>query len=230
MAAQLNIVLVEDHDSLREITVDVLRQHGHQVTGLACAEEVDETAGSRPADLYIIDLNLPGEDGIHLAQRIRKVNTHVGIIMVTARSQLQDKLNGYASGADIYLPKPVAAVELLAAIQALERRLKTETAVPDNSLMLDLHRLLLTGPTAEAELTNSEATLLGALAQAPGHRLDNWQLAEILNQDMESFSKSSLEVRIVRLRKKIIQVGGSKGAIKSIRLQGYQLCLPLRIS
>jgi DNA-binding response OmpR family regulator len=229
MAALLNIVVVEDHDSLRQVMVDVLRQFGHRVTGLSCAEEIDDTAVGPQPDLYIIDLNLPGEDGISLTQRIRRVNGTVGIIMVTARTQLQEKLSGYASGADIYLSKPVAPDELIAAISALTRRLIPEGNIRGNDLSLDMRRLLLTGPGGDVPVTDSEAAILSALSQSPGQRMEIWQIVEMIGINMELFSKSNLEVRIVRLRKKITQVGGDEGAIKAIRLQGYQLCVPLHL-
>jgi DNA-binding response OmpR family regulator len=226
----LDIVVVEDHDSLRQMTVQVLREHGHSVIGLACAEELDNTPAALLTDLYIIDLGLPGEDGVSLAQRIRQANAHVGIIMVTARNELMDKVTGYENGADIYLPKPVSLDELLAAINSLARRIKAESNGKQNTLLLELHHFQLVGPTGKTTITASDTILLSALAQAPGQRLETWQLAEMLSKDVEAFNKASLEVKIVRLRKKITQVGGSEEAIKSIRLYGYQLCVPLKLS
>ncbi|MGA1728205.1 MAG: response regulator transcription factor, partial [Burkholderiaceae bacterium] len=102
----LNIVLVEDHDLLRTVTESVLKEAGHNILALGCAEEVDEALSGMNPDLYILDLNLPGEDGISLARRIRRSHPRVGIIMTTVRSEVTDRLDGYESGADIYLPKP----------------------------------------------------------------------------------------------------------------------------
>lgn len=223
----INIVVVEDHDSLRAVTVDLLRQHGHQVIGLACAEDIDDMPGGALADLFVIDLNLPGEDGISLARRIRKVQPDVGIIMVTARNRTQDKTLGYESGADMYLPKPVAPDELLAAVNALMRRLKPAVAESKNTLSLNVRRLCLQGPAGEANVTQFEADILNTLARAPGQRLENWQIAAVMGIETDTFSKSNLEVKIFRLRKKILQVGGDENAIKTIRMQGYQLCASL---
>jgi len=107
MVAKLNIVVVEDNNDLRELTCQVLTQEGHRVTGLACAEELEDLAGGEPADMFLLDLNLPGEDGISLSQRIRKAQPLVGIFIISARSDLDDKLIGYESGADLYITKPV---------------------------------------------------------------------------------------------------------------------------
>ncbi len=227
MAPSLNIVVIEDHDSLREVTVALLNEHGHQAVGLASAEAVDDEAGGRVADLYIIDLNLPGEDGLSLAMRIRGAHPTVGIIMVTARVLTLDKVQGYASGADIYLPKPVGPDELLAAIGALARRVKPPAPASTVLMALDQQRLVLRGPLLALHLVCAEATLLRALAIAPGQRLAYWQINEALGQVPDELNKASLEVRMVRLRKKLTQASGDGAALKSIRGHGYQLCVPL---
>jgi len=227
MAADLNIIVVEDHDSLRIVTVDFLRQQGHRVAGLACAEDIDDEAGGALADIFVIDLNLPGEDGISLARRIRKVQPGVGIIMVTARNRSQDKIIGYDSGADIYLSKPAAPDELLAAVNAMARRLKPAITASKNTLALNLQKLTLQGPAGEVGVTQFEAVILNALARAPDQRLEHWQIAAVLGKAPETLSESNLNVKIFRLRKKIARVGGDETAIKAIRKQGYQLCASL---
>lgn len=126
MAAGLNIIVVEDHDDLREVTVEALCALGHRVRGLACAEDLDAALRAAPADLLVLDLNLPGEDGISLARRVRGVRPELGIIMVTVRGEIRDKIEGYGSGADLYLAKPTSNEELEAAIAALARRLRTQ--------------------------------------------------------------------------------------------------------
>ena len=83
----LKIVVVEDHDALRIVTVDMLQQNDYEAVGISCAEDLDEMC-SELADIFIIDLNLPDEDGISLTKRIKKVSPHVGIIMATARDKL----------------------------------------------------------------------------------------------------------------------------------------------
>ena len=224
MAASLSIVVVEDHDSLRAVMVDVLHQQGHRVVGLPCAEDLDDAGSGAMADIFVVDLNLPGEDGLSLTRRIRSVHPEVGIIVVTARNQSQEKALGYESGADIYLSKPVAPAELLAAVKALGRRLKPDPTPTENALVLDLKKLHLRGPTGEVGLTHAETTVLTALARAPGQRLEYWQVAEAFGQSPESLNKSSLDVKIFRLRRKLVQAGVSEAAIKAIRLSGYQFC------
>jgi DNA-binding response OmpR family regulator len=228
MATSLNIIIMEDHDSLRIVTATMLRQHGHTVTELACAEDLDDEAGGQFADIFILDLNLPDEDGISLARRIRKVNPTVGIIMVTARDQLDDRIIGYQNGADIYLIKPVNPTELLATISSLSRRLQTGTIT--NQLVLDLKHLSLQGETNKITVNSSEIIILQALARAKNQQLEYWQLIDAIGESTnQSFKKSNLEVKIHRLRYKIMQICSDNEVIKSIREYGYKLCVDLVI-
>jgi DNA-binding response OmpR family regulator len=171
----------------------------------------------------VIDLNLPGEDGISLARRMRAAQPSIGIIMLTARSESADKLAGYQSGADIYLTKPTSVEELDAAIWALARRIKPPL-IETNCLMLDVARLLLAGAEGDVTLSRHEADLLVAFVRAPNHQMENWQLIELLGKGQAGYSKAALEVQIVRLRKKLIQAGAAPHPVKVIREYGYQLC------
>lgn len=226
----LNILVIEDNDELREATVDALRLEGYRVQGLDCAEALPEHTARQRIDLMVVDLNLPGEDGLALTQRVRAVQPDIGIIMVTARSLAADKQRGYASGADIYMAKPVSLEELTAGIQALSRRLKSNT-VPPASLTLDLVRHTLSGPNQlELPLTHQEAALLTAFGRAAEGRLESWQLIEVLGKENAEDPKLALEITITRLRKKLLQAGCSELAIKSIRNWGYQLLGQLRLT
>jgi DNA-binding response OmpR family regulator len=222
--------VVEDHDALRAVTEALLTEHGHQVMGVASAEALDDEAGGRVADIYLLDLNLPSEDGISLALRLRRVHPSVGIIMVTARNQVQDSVTGFDSGADIYLTKPLEPAELLAAVNALARRVKPGLVIAlDLPLTLDMQRLVLSGANESVSVTDTEASVLSALVRAPGQRLGFWQLHEVLGQIPSDANKASLEVRMMRLRKKLNQASGEDGALKAIRGHGYQLCTVLQL-
>lgn len=118
---------------------------GHHAVGVDCAEALDDEIGAFPVDLLVIDLNLPGEDGISLARRLRAAQPGIGIIMVTSRNQISEKLSGYESGADLYLTKPTSVEELGAAVQALARRMKRhQQSQPD--FLLNFGALFLQGP------------------------------------------------------------------------------------
>ena len=232
MDTGLNIVLVEDHGGLRKVTAALLRQEGHRVTALGCAEDLEDLAGATAADLFIIDLNLPGEDGLSLAQRLRAVHPRLGIILLTGRDQPEDMTAGFRMGADLYLVKPVEPHTLLAALESLLRRIKPETSPCENitgAMSMNAQEMHLNGPDGAIRLTPVEVKLLTGLARAPGHRLPVFQIAELMGQDEEGFSKGSMEVRMARLRKKLIDAGGPADCLKALRNEGYQLCTSIQI-
>lgn len=231
-AACLSVVVVEDRDDLRDMVVEVIENHGHHVTGLRCAEDMDDAVGTLPIDLLIVDLNLPGEDGSSLAHRFRISQPLAGIIIYSENHSVADKVKSYDSGADIFLQKPVSSEELMAAINSIARRLLNQGPIADpakpKKFFIELEKLLLSGPLGQVSLTDTEGLLLSALARAPSQRLDIAQLLALLKLDISSYSKSAFEVRMVRLRKKLMSVGANKLCIRSIRLQGYQLGTVLR--
>ena len=229
MPNALNILVVEDHDALRDVTVEALSQRGHNVRGVESAEALPDEPGLFPIDLLVIDLNLPGEDGISLAARIRAAQPDIGIIMVTARNQVRDRLSGYDSGADIYLTKPTSADELCAAVRALTRRIRPEESGPP-AFTLSLATMTLQGPLDRIQLSGHEATTLAAFVRAKEQLLETWQIIALSDKDVTNASKKALEVQIVRLRKKLQQTGAQEPTIKSIRGQGYKLCLRLALS
>ncbi len=228
MNIPLNILVVEDHDDLREATVATLAAMGHAVRGVDCAEALDEALASFRPDLLLLDLNLPGEDGLSIARRLRAAEPDIGIIMVTARNQVHDVTRGYGSGADIYVTKPTSPEELSAAIHALARRLRppARTGTP---LVLNIHALQLQGPQASIDIAGHEYQLLAALARARDHRMETWQLLELLGKPIEELEKRTLAVQIVRLRKKLLDAGAREPTIKALRGSGYQLCIALEL-
>ena len=225
----MNIVVVEDHADLREATVAALCSMGHDARGIDCAEALDDELGAFRADLLVLDLNLPGEDGLSLARRIRAAEPGIGIIMVTGRTQVNDRMRGYGSGADIYLPKPASVEELGAAIQALARRIRPAASAGD-AISLNPTKLQLQGPKQQVNVSDHESTLLLALSKAKDHRLENWQLMELSGSAVEDQNKAVLEVQIGRLRKKLELAGAPAPTIKAIRGTGYQLCVAVQIT
>lgn len=232
MASKLNITVVEDHDALRAVTLEALRQYGHNVQGIACAEALDDEAASFPADVFIIDINLPGEDGLSLSRRIRKGNPRAGIIMASGRTMVDDRIAGYDSGADVYLPKPVAMEELLAAVSSVQRRLELPQAAGEerDDFAVDSRAMLLNGPKGSVVISRSELQMLSAFSTSVGRQLEYWQLMEVLGHTPDEFRKATLEVKVVRLRKKLIEAGAGPRCLRSVRLVGYQLCVPLQIN
>jgi len=115
-----NVLLVEDNLALNAVLTEIISGEGHNIFSYMSAEEVPETL---EYEIAILDLNLPGEDGLSLARRIRSTKAEIGIILMTVRSELSDRLKGYNVGADVYLAKPVDPNELLAVLNSLGNRL-----------------------------------------------------------------------------------------------------------
>lgn len=219
----LHIIVVEDNDSLREATVDFLRSQGHVVTGVVCAEDVDDTPTDSLPDLYLIDINLPGENGFLLAERIRRSQPLAGIVLMTARGELGDRLEGYSAGADNYLVKPVDKAELLACISSLARRIKVSAPAPREGLVLDMQSLRLSGPLGQATLTPGEGLLLAAFSRAAGQQLERWQAMQLLDPQDRGLVPANLEMRISALRRKLANCGAPESAIRTLRGFGYAL-------
>ena len=223
LTPSLHILVVEDNDSLREATVDFLQGQGHQVTGVVCAEDVDDTPTSSLPQLYVIDVNLPGESGFSLARRIRQSQALAGIVLMTARSQLDDRLSGYAAGADNYLIKPVEQSELIACINNLAHRLSSSGPLPKSGLSLSMGQLCLTGPQGSSALTWGECQLLAGLSRAASHKLERWQAMELVDNKGKGLVVANLEMRISALRKKLSACGAPSDAIQTLRRYGYLL-------
>lgn len=224
----MNIAVIEDNDDLRSAIVGVLSGEGHSVVGLDCAEALTEQHQVLSIDLMVVDLNLPGEDGMSLARRIRRVQPEIGIVMVTARDRITDRTAGYENGADIYLTKPVSFEELRAAIQSLSRRLKP-APLPETDLSLEARTLTLRGALGSVSVSSQEAALLAAFARAPDGRLEVWQILEIFPRLEQSDGRGAIRVMIFRLTKKLKEVTGHPRPIRAIRNWGYQLFEPIRL-
>lgn len=232
MVTHLNVVVVEDNDDLRDAIVEVMQSMGHRVLGVSCSEALNDENAQVMIDLLVVDLNLPGEDGLSLARRLRHAQPGLCVLMMTARGSVRDKVEGYDAGADIYLTKPVSIEELTAAVKSLERRLRAPLQQSDDAmaLLVSVAGLNAKGPHGSIELSAVEAALLSALARAPGHRLAYWQLLEIMTPRDASISQANLAVRLTRLRKKLAAIGFERTTLQVVRQEGcYQLCVPVRI-
>jgi DNA-binding response OmpR family regulator len=233
-AEKLTVALVEDDRLLRGEIESHLTAHGFVVFAANSASALDDILARQAIDLYILDLNLPGESGLSLCKRLRESLPNAGIVIMTARVALHDRLAGYShGGADFYLTKPVSPDELVLVLQNLGRRVKK--LVSDNSWSLSLRDRLLTGPQEgqKLRLTNREKVLLVSLSHAKGHILESGALCDLFSRvdDEEGMTKHALEELIARLRKKFksVQEGDAEPAIKSVWGVGYQLCVPISL-
>lgn len=229
MSDPIRIAYVEDHKALREVLVDYLTSLGYQTQGFSCAEELDEHFRRQSADLLILDINLPGESGISIAQRYRAAYPDINIIMLTVRGSPTERVAGYDSGADVYIGKPVASEELGAAVGSIERRIRHRQSASTRPI-LDTQRLVLGWSGTEVNLSGIEAALLKALIEASDNKLDYWRMIEVLGMEVTDKSKGTLGVYVHRLNRKLVSVGLKDPVIRSIWKEGYQLTHKIHIA
>ena len=228
MTFALKILIVEDNDDLREGWMSFFQRQGHFVRGAGLAAEILDESGDFTPDVYVIDLNLPDADGLTLVKKLRQFHPSVGIIITTARSMIGEKVIGYESGADIYFTKPVDPAELLAGIAAIAKK-QWSPNVGAEALHLRPDRHVLEGVNGIVDLSPNETILLAGLVRAAGQPLAPWQLAELLGFSEELPTAAALEMRIARLRKKLITAGAASPGIRAAYNRGYMLCCNILI-
>ncbi|MEF8699738.1 MAG: response regulator transcription factor [Candidatus Accumulibacter sp. UW25] len=226
------IVIVEDHDLLREELIYHLALNGLVATGVNCGFALDDIlAGQAKApDMIVLDINLPGENGLHIAQRLRNALPHLGIIILTARTKIADIIKGYDHGADIYLPKPISGEDLVSALNTLWKRLTRPLPLV---FRLDTQTRLVSAPDGRrVALSSNESLILAQLAQASDNTLESYQLLMLLTDEDTELEKSYLEVLVSRLRKKLGEIITDHAVppIKAVRGKGYQLTLHVEIT
>lgn len=228
------IVVVEDSEPLNDLLCNALRDAGHTVFGFLDAESLSEHSTLKDTDLIVLDVQLPGENGLQLAQRFRQMMPNLGILMLTTGSSNNQRIRGYEAGADYYLPKPVSPQELCEAVQSLLNRVQTRSAAlatRENSdrYILTPSTLVLKFGSKFVKLSDTDCQVLVALATAPDRQLEHWQLVDLLSAGTDIVTRGSLDVRMYRLRTKLAEVMLAKQAIVSVRGVGYRLGFELEI-
>ena len=231
--SRMHIVVVDDERDLRETVAEYLSLHGYRVTPAANGVELRAILEGGRVDLVVLDIAMPGEDGLSLARFLRVQHT-AGIIMLTASGETVDRIVGLEMGADDYLAKPVDLRELLARIKAVLRRAMREARGPRDgeaatnrviafgpcSLDLDAHKLF-DAEGGEIAITAMEFDLLKAFAEHPNRVLSRDLLLDMAhNRDWEPFDRS-IDIRIARLRRKIEPDPAKPATIRTVRGAGY---------
>ena len=226
-AARTNrVLLVEDNARLAASIRDYLEQHGFEVTiegdGLAVAGCFERL---RP-DLVILDLMLPGKDGLALCREIRRGH-QVPILILTARGENIDQVLGLEMGADDYVVKPVEPRVLLARIEAILRRAASpasrasEPTVRAGRLTIDATRRSAAIDTRPVELTTGDFDILWLLASRQGSVVTRDEILRVVRGIAYDGLDRSIDARICRLRRKLQDAGGAESMIKTVRLRGY---------
>jgi DNA-binding response OmpR family regulator len=228
-----HIIVVEDETTQRRLLVDYLTRQNFRVSGVEGGTALRKLVERELPAVVLIDIGLPGEDGFALTRWLREKNLRIGIIMVTAASDLVDRVVGLETGADDYIAKPYEPRELLARVKSLLRRTTgaVGTAVPRVRMgrrVLDLERRVLVDPNSGSEetLTASEFDLLKIFAQNPNRPLQrDWLLEVTAHREAEAFDRA-IDLRITRLRRKIEPDPTHPDAIRTVRGLGYMFVPP----
>ena len=227
-----HVTIVEDDPDVRALLAHSLGMNGYKVTALETGTEIESILTADPADLVILDVGLPGMDGLTITQKIRR-HSDVAIIIVSGRGDLTDRVVGLEIGADDYITKPFEPREILARVRSVLRRGRAHTDALQRTdsghvvfkfgdWSLDVTAQVLTGADGAAvSLTSGEFRLLEALVTRAGRVLSRDQLMDVCyGNDSPAFDRS-IDVGIARLRKKLLDNPRNPATIRTVRNGGY---------
>jgi two-component system OmpR family response regulator len=220
----VRVLVVDDEVKLAKLLQRQLRRAGIGVDVVLSGEEALERAGATEYDAIILDLMLPGVDGIETCRRLRAANVWSPTLMLTARSEVEDRIRGLDSGADDYMSKPFSLDELLARLRALTRR-----GAPPRPTVLEVGDLRLDPASREAwrgdaslSLTMREFSLLETLMRNPGRVVGRFELLEHVWDQSYEHRSNVIEVYVGYLRDKVDRPFGRR-SIETVRGAGYRL-------
>ncbi len=228
-----HILVIDDDPSIRELVVEYLGDNELRVSAGASGQDLFDLVDREAIDLVLLDLRLPGEDGMQLARKLRE-RASVPIIFLTGRVEEADRVMGLEMGADDYVTKPFSPRELLARVRAVLRRYQVQATLPerDNTRRafrfagweLNLRTRRLVSPQAESvELSNGEFSLLSALCRSPQRVLSRDQLLSMSRLHEAEVYDRTIDVQIRRLRMKVELDAANPALIVTERGAGYLL-------
>lgn len=208
-----HILVVDDDPAIRALLLEYLAAHELRVTAVASGREMTALLDQEAVDLVVLDLKLPGEDGLLLARALRE-RGNLPIVLLTGRAEEADRVMGLELGADDYVTKPFSPRELLARLRAVLRRYQVQATLPERDSSrrafrfagweLNLRTRRLRSPQGQAiDLSNGEFSLLAAFCSAPGRTLSRDQLLSMSRLHEAEVYDRTIDVQILRLRRKI---------------------------
>ena len=216
-----HVLVVDDDDRIRELLSRYLGRAGYRVSAARDAAEARAKMAGLEYDLLVLDVMMPGEDGMALTASLRE-HRDVPIILLTAKGDPADRIRGLKAGADDYLPKPFEPEELLLRMDAIFRRTGRKTVsdrVGFGPFVYDLQTKQLTRDGEGVRLTTSEATLLDLLARKGGEAVSRFILSENVNGE----SERAVDVQMTRLRRKLEDNPSEPRYLLTVRGKGYRL-------
>ncbi len=227
-----HVVAVDDDPAIRDLLAEYLGENDLRVSAVASGAELHALLARETVDLVLLDVRLRGEDGMQIARRLRETHATLPILMLTGRAEEADRVMGLELGADDYLTKPFSSRELLARLRALLRRAQAQQSVADSLSRARAYRFAgwelnvglrkLKNPAGAAvELTNGEFSLLAAFLHAPRRILTREQLLDLSRLHNAEVYDRSIDVQILRLRRKIEPDPARPSFIVTQRGAGY---------
>ncbi|MDE2091348.1 MAG: response regulator [Gammaproteobacteria bacterium] len=239
MTAADQILVVDDDTEIRALLKEYLSRQGYRVSAVADGPSMEQAMEDARFDLVVLDVMLPGEDGVSLCRKLRSRST-IPIIMLTARGGAADRIAGLETGADDYLPKPFDPHELLARINSVLRRARSlpQDLWPEDVLAFRFGGWQLR--TATRQLQNSEGTivplsgaeyrLLCIFLRYPNTVLSRERLMELLRGRESNIPfDRSMDVQVSRLRQRLRDDGHTSSIIRAVRGEGYVFALPVQV-
>jgi two-component system phosphate regulon response regulator OmpR len=222
-----HVLVVDDDPRLRRLLHRYLFENGFRISVAAHAAEARQTLNGIQPDAIVLDVNMPGQDGLDFTRSLRAEGMDMPIILLTARGEPEDRITGLEAGADDYLGKPFEPRELLLRLKAHLRRHQpapspgTPRIVRLGDKEFDLERLLLHGPGGNIHLTGGEAALLAVLSRRPGEIFTREEIATAL--DMLEIGERAVDVQVTRLRRCIETDPREPRFLQTVRGRGYVL-------
>jgi two-component system, OmpR family, response regulator BaeR len=216
------ILIVEDEEKLAALLRDYLAQEGYEVSMLHRGDQVEEWMHTHRTDLVLLDLMLPGKNGLEVCKALRATGRDLSIIIVTARVDEIDRLLGLELGADDYICKPFSPREVVARVKAVLRRAKRTESAPENRLELDESGYKASLAGKDLGLTAVEFDLLKVLASHPGRIYTREQLMDFMYRDQRVVSDRTVDSHVKKIRKKIAAVLPDREIVHSVYGIGYK--------
>ena len=225
-----HLLIVDDDERIRSLLQQFLVQSDYLVSTAEDAEQARTLLSAIEFDLIILDVMMPGQDGISFTADLRTLQNNTPILLLTARGETEDRIKGLEAGADDYLPKPFEPKELLLRINAILRRmpdLKEDQMMPKTlslgHLKYDVARNELWEGETQIRLTTTESQLMKIFTSALGEPISRVNLVTSLGRDVSSAQDRAIDVQITRLRRKIEVNPGQPRYLQTVRGAGYML-------
>ena len=216
-----HILVVDDDDGIRSLVKKFLNENNYLVTTADSAEDASDKIKIIKFDLIVLDIMMPGKNGLEFIEENKK-NLETPIILLTAKGEAKERIEGLEIGADDYLPKPFEPKELILRIKnILDKTKKTnqKRIIEFENVKIDLNKLLIIRDQKEFKINNTEKTILEKMINNPGKTFSREDIGKLINLDKER----SIDVIITRLRKKIEIDQKSPKFLQTIRGAGYVL-------